>query len=275
MRKRVLTAMCCVATLFSLISCKTNQNREHQTLANDNSSSNKITVGSPIFAPYFYVGQDGQFTGADEEIAKEAFKRMGIDAVFEDMVWGERDRLLESGAIDCIWGCFVMDGREEQYQWAGPYLTSELAAVVSFDSEIQTVDDLNGKSVAVRIDSKAEEFLEGKIKNTSPIPEKIATFNSMREAFVWFGKGYADAAVDHRAALIELTKENPELYRFLDESLFTVNLGVAFRTDYDSTIVENLTKVLDEMTADGTISQIEKKYQLNEDKEQGETADGR
>lgn len=275
MRSRVLTAMCCAAAFLSLISCKTNQNRENQTLTSDSSSTAQITVGSPIFAPYFYVGQDGQFTGADEEIAKEAFKRMGIDVVFEEMVWGERDRLLESGEIDCIWGCFVMDGREEQYQWAGPYLTSELAAVVSSDSEIQTVDDLNGKSVAVRIDSKAEEFLEGKIKNTSPIPEKIATFNSMREAFVWFGRGYADAVVDHRAALIEQTKEKPELYRFLDESLFTVNLGVAFRTDYDSTIVENLTKVLDEMTADGTISQIEKKYQLNEDKEQGEMADGR
>ena len=264
MRKRVLMAMCCITALFSLISCKTNQ--QNQTLANAPSTP-KITVGSPIFAPYFYIREDGQFTGVDEEIAREAFSRLGLEVVFEDMVWGERDRLLDSGEIDCIWGCFAMDGREDRYQWAGPYLTSQIAAVVSADSQIQTIDDLNGKSIAVRIDSKAEEFLEGKIEADSPIPEKFMTFNNMEEAFVWFGKGYADAVVDHRAALVEQTKEQPELYRFLDDALFTVNLGVAFRKDYNSTIVDDLTKVLDEMKADGTIAQIAKTYGLNEEKE--------
>lgn len=274
MRKRVLTAMCCTAALLSLISCKTNQTQESQTQTEDNLSVSQITVGSSIFAPYFYVGQDGNFTGADEEIAKEAFNRMGVEVTFEDMIWGERERLLEKGEIDCIWGCFVMDGRESQYQWAGPYLTSELSAVVSADSDIQSVDDLNGKTVAVRIDSKAEEYFLGKIIDDYPIPEMLTTFNSMHEAFVWFGKGYADAIVEHRAALIEQTKEKKELYRFLDGTLFTANLGVAFRKDYDSTIVDKLTEVLNEMKADGTIAQIAERFHVRGYEDQGETADG-
>lgn len=197
MKKKIVAAVCCVTAALFLISCRINQNQTSS--AGKASSMKTIKIGSPVFAPYFYVGQDGNYTGADKEIAEEAFRRIGCEAVFEDIVWGEKDRLLDSKEIDCIWGCFVMDGREARYQWAGPYLTSEEVVVVSAGSNITSIDDLNGKTIATRIDSKAEEFFLEKISDDAPVPETLVTFNSMKEAFVWFGKGYADAVVDHRA----------------------------------------------------------------------------
>ncbi len=177
-----------------------------------------LTIGSPIFAPYFYMGQDGYYTGADKEIAEEACKCMGYQPEFKEILWGEKDTMLNNGDIDCIWRCFVMDGREDSYQWAGPYLTSEEAVLVPADSAIFSLSDLEGKTVAVRIGSKAEDFFLGELDELgeiSPEVRAVSTFNSMKEAFVWFGKGYSDAVADHRAALENLAANAPQLYRFL------------------------------------------------------------
>ena len=273
MKKKKRIIMCCAAASLFLVSCDSNQSLTSSKA--DRLVTSKLTIGSPIFEPYFYVGQDGMYTGVDQKIAQEACRRMGYEADFEEIVWGERDRLLDSGTIDCIWGCFVMDGRENRYQWAGPYLTSELAAVVAADSDILSAKDLSGKAIAVRIDSKSEDFLRGRIDGVERVaPETLFTFNSMMEAFVWFGKGYADAVVDHRAALKVLTQQNPQLYRVLDDHLDTVNLGVAFRADFDSDIVAALNTALDEMREDGTIDRIAKEYHLGDEEAQKESADG-
>ena len=62
---------------------------------------------------YIYLNNDGVPAGIDVEIATEAFRRMGYAARFEPIDWEQKTDLVESGTIDCIWGCFSMDGREE------------------------------------------------------------------------------------------------------------------------------------------------------------------
>ena len=44
-----------------------------------------------------------------------------------------------------------MNDRENDYQWAGPYLYSRQVIAVASDSDIQTFDDLLGKNVEYRI----------------------------------------------------------------------------------------------------------------------------
>jgi len=96
------------------------------------------------------------------EIATEAFRRMGYAARFEPIDWEQKTNLVESGTIDCIWGCFSMDGREEIYRWAGPYMVSRQVVAVDADSSIRTLGDLAGKTVAVQSTGKPEEiFLSG------------------------------------------------------------------------------------------------------------------
>ena len=49
---------------------------------------------------------------------------MGYAVRLEIIDWEQKTKLVESGAIDCIWGCFSMEGREALYHWAGPYMVS-------------------------------------------------------------------------------------------------------------------------------------------------------
>ena len=61
-----------------------------------------------------------------------------------------------------------MDGREEEYQWAGPYLYSRQVVAVRSDSDIRTLQDLAGKVVAVQSTTKPEELFLNAEQNGLP-----------------------------------------------------------------------------------------------------------
>lgn len=98
-----------------------------------------LTVGSDTYPPYVYMDNNGDITGLDVEIAEEAFRRMGYRAEFTTIDWEKKTELVDSGEIDCIWDCFSMEGRENDYQWAGPYLVSR--QVVAVDAQSGHRDD--------------------------------------------------------------------------------------------------------------------------------------
>ena len=79
-----------------------------------------ITLGSDSYPPYNYLNEDGIPTGIDVELATEAFRRMGYQVDVVQINWEKKKELVESGEIDCIMGCFSMEGRLDDYRWAGP-----------------------------------------------------------------------------------------------------------------------------------------------------------
>ena len=116
----------------------------------------EIIIGSDTYPPYVSLDDNGDPTGIDVEIATEAFRRMGYQAVFTTIDWEQKKILVDSGEIDCIWGCFSMSGREYDYQWAGPYAISRQVIAVDAGSDIYTMGDLAGKTIAVQSTGKPE-----------------------------------------------------------------------------------------------------------------------
>ena len=221
-----------------------------------------LKIGSSIDEPYFYVGEDGAYIGIDKEIAVEACRRMGYTPEFTVFTWGNQDALLADGTVDCIWDSFAMNGREDDYQWAGPYLTDQAKVVVAADSDIYTLDDLVGRTIAVRISSKAEDYFL-KESGTALLADSrtaLCTFDSTNDAFAYFGKGCADAVVAHGSALRVLTAPHSGYYRYLDTSLMQLDLGVAFSKAHDPAVVAQLQQTLQEMSDDGTIAAIAAAY---------------
>lgn len=260
MKKRcyLYTGVLTITAALLLTACAGQKETVSQS---ETASLKELKAGSAIFAPYFYVAENGMYTGLDFEIAQEACRRMGYTPVFTEITWGEQDLVLDNGTVDCIWSSFAMDGREDRYDWAGPYLYSPEVVVTAADSGIASLSDLSEKTIAVRVDSRAENYF---LEHEVPEVEAISTYSSMEEAFAAFGKGYADAVVDHEAALLSLTSQNPELYRQLDSPLLTTSVGVAFRKGSNEALAEELDEVLKEMNGDGTTRQIVEKYGLDE-----------
>ncbi len=229
----------------------------------------KIVIGSDIYEPYLYRNEYGEFEGIDVEIATEALKRMGYAPEFKVIVWENKKDYLTDGEIDCLWGCFSMNGREEEYQWAGPYLYSRQMAVVRMDSVITELNDLVGKMVAVQETSKAEEYFLHSTDSNVPEVKFVYCFSSMDEVFAALRKNYVDAICGHESALRTFIETAPDEYRLLDGSLLVSGLGAAFDNGYDSEFVSELGKVLNDMMTDGTTARIVEKYGLDVDKALG------
>lgn len=82
-----------------------------------------LTVGfDQAYPPYGYVGDDGEFTGLDLELAAEVAKRNDWELKLEPIDWDAKDTLLNSGAITFIWNGFTMEGREDDYTFSDPYM---------------------------------------------------------------------------------------------------------------------------------------------------------
>lgn len=226
----------------------------------------QIIVGSDDYPPFNYVNENGEVAGIDVELAKEAFSRMGYEAVFQKIDWENKKDLVESGQIDCIWGCFSMEGRKDEYQWAGPYMVSRQVVAVNENSDIYTLADLQGKTIAVQATTKPEGIFLGQQDARIPQVKEVYSFENRDLLYTSLGEEYVDAIAAHETAIEQYIKDYGINYRILDESLMTVGLGVAFANDDDRGLNEELTKVFKEMKEDGTEKKIIEKYLPNADK---------
>ena len=225
-----------------------------------NSGLPQILIGSDTYPPYIYLNNDGTPAGIDVEIATEAFRRMGYAARFEVIDWEQKTALVESGAIDCIWGCFSMQGRETLYRWAGPYMVSRQVVAVNADSSIQSLSDLAGKTVMVQSTSKPESiFLSG---SDPRIPQAVEVF-SIEDRSVQYAMlacGYVDAIAAHETAILQYMKDNNAVFRILEEPLLVTGLGVAFAKNDSRGLDHQLNDTFAQMREDGTLERIVGKY---------------
>ena len=225
-----------------------------------NSGLPQILIGSDTYPPYIYLNNDGTPAGIDVEIATEAFRRMGYAARFEVIDWEQKTALVENGAIDCIWGCFSMQGRETLYRWAGPYMVSRQVVAVNADSSIQSLSDLAGKPVMVQSPSKPEGiFLSG---SDPRIPQTVEVF-SIEDRSVQYAMlacGYVDAIAAHETAILQYMKDNNAVFRILEEPLLVTGLGVAFAKNDSRGLDHQLNDTFAQMREDGTLERIVGKY---------------
>ena len=135
--KRVIAGILLVGILaVTLAGCKNTDENKKET------GKPVITLGSDNYPPYNYLNEDGVPTGIDVELATEAFRRMGYQVNVVQINWEKKKELVESGEIDCIMGCFSMEGRLDDYRWAGPYIASRQVVAVNESSDIYKLSDL-------------------------------------------------------------------------------------------------------------------------------------
>lgn len=250
----VLGAACCL--VLALGSC----GGQTETETASHSDLPVILVGSDNYPPFHYEDANGQPTGIDVDLAKEAFRRMGYQAVFVTIDWEDKKDLVERGEIDCIWGSFSSDGREDQYLWTEPYLYSRQVVAVRQDSDIQTLANLAGKRVAVQSTTKPEELF---LTHTDPRIPRVAEVFSLQDReliYPYLSKGYADALAAHETAILQCMSDYSLDYRILDEPLLTVGLGVAFARTDQRGLDKELSRTFEEMRADGSLEQIVGRY---------------
>lgn len=210
------------------------------------------------FPPMGFIGDDGEFTGFDLELAQEVAKRLNLEYKPQPIAWDSKDMELEAGNIDCIWNGFTMTGREDAYAWTEPYMANTQVFVVAKDSGIASQADLAGKVVECQVDSSAEAALKEAPDLTATFAQLLTTadYNS---AFMDLEQGAVDAiAMDVIVAGYQIQQRNAD-FVILDDSLSAEEYGVGFKKD-NTQLRDKVQTTLEEMAADGTLKSISEKW---------------
>ena len=210
------------------------------------------------FPPMGFMGDDGEYTGFDLELAQEAAKRLGLEYKPQPIAWDAKDMELESGNIDCIWNGFTMTGREDGYTWSEPYMENSQVFVVAGDSGIKSQADLAGKVVECQVDSSAEAALK-------EVPDLTATFAQLlttadyNTAFMDLEQGAVDAiAMDVVVAGYQISQRNAD-FVILEDSLAAEEYAIGFKKG-NTELKDKVQGALEEMAADGTLKTISEKW---------------
>ena len=219
-----------------------------------------LTVGfDQAYPPYGFVGDDGQYTGFDLDLAAEVCKRNNWEVKDEPIEWDAKDTLLNSGAITCIWNGFTMEGRENGYSFSAPYMLNGQVVVVKKDSGINSLADLAGKTVITQTDSAAQEVLEGDKANVAATFATLDTIGDYNTAFMQLESGAVDAvACDLSISQYQISAK-PDAYKQLDEALSTEHYAVGFKKGSQA-LADKVTETLKAMDADGFVKQLCDKY---------------
>lgn len=211
------------------------------------------------YPPYGFVGDDGNYTGFDLDLAAEVAERNGWTVKYEPIDWDAKDTLLNSGAISCIWNGFTMEGREDSYTFSDPYMLNSQVVVVKKDKGIASLDDLAGKTVITQVDSAALDVLEGDKADLAATFGKLETIGEYNTAFMQLESGAVDAvACDLSIAQYQMSAK-PDAYVMLDETLSSEHYAVGFKKGNAET-AEKVSQTLKAMYEDGTVEELCNKY---------------
>ncbi len=250
----ILLTIIVIVPMFFLCSCK------DKTIINDDDIRTIIKIGSSDYPPFMDLDNNGNPTGIDVDILKEAFDRIGYDIQLVSISWEDKDDLLESQEIDCVTGGFTVNGREDDYLWIGPYMNSNQVIVVNKDSGIDSLKDLNGKTIAVQSSSSAEKILLERSNSNIPEDIRILSYEDNMLLFAALGSNYIDAFVADEPVVVQYMKDYDTSFVILDEPLIYASVGTAFVLDGDVELCKKVNDTIDAMRLDGTLQEIIENY---------------
>ena len=221
----------------------------------------KIIMGiDPEYPPFSYMGDDGEYTGFDVEVARAAADKMGVELEIFEVNWDQKLVQLDANECDFIWsGMTILDSMKEAgYVISDPYYENSQVLVVKEGSDIKSSADLAVKDVAVMLGTSGEALLNDDLANLAATFNQLVTCDSFLKCFTELGGSAVDAVfVDYPVAQ-SYVNEN-EGYVVLDEQLGAERYGIAFRSG-DQELCDKIEAAVQELVADGTYKDIAEKY---------------
>lgn len=268
MKKKLLCVLSAIALSATLLSgCGSTTDSNSADNSNSSANGSTFTVGFDAeYPPYGYMDDNGDYTGFDLELAEAVCELEGWTLVKQPINWDNKDNELNSGAIDCIWSGFTIDGREDDYEWSVPYIDNSQVIVVSVDSDITALSDLDGKVVGVQAASAALAVLqdEEQQKELADTFKTLQEFGDYNTAFTELQAGSVDAiAMDIGVAQYQIESRGEGQFIILSEHLNSEQYGIGFKLG-NTELRDTINADLHTLKENGTFDELAEKYGLSD-----------
>ncbi len=205
------------------------------------------------FPPYEFKEGDG-FAGIDIEIAGAIAEALGLELKVNDVEFGSIIGGVQTGKYDMgIAGMTVTDERLESVNFSDSYATGVQVVIVKEDSEIASVDDLQGKKIGVQQDTTGDIYCCGDFGD-----ENVTEFKTGADAVQALVAGKVDCVVIDNEPAKSYVKAAKGL-KILETEYVTEDYAICIAKDNEE-LLAAVNGVLAELDESGTLKEIVAKY---------------
>ncbi|MCD8200346.1 MAG: ABC transporter substrate-binding protein [Coriobacteriaceae bacterium] len=274
--RKVIIAGVCLALAFcfgaALVGCGEETTVTEDTEATEAEQAATDTAATEIDTSQFKLVKDGTLTivsaldnmpveyevdgepaGLSVDMMKEVCNRLGLECEYAPVV--EFPELLdrfEAGDVAdvAVSSISITDERAEKVDFTDPYVEGNVTIFVPKDSDLQSADELKGKTLGSKTGTTDEEWT----KENYP-DEKYIPYDSLLDGIEALGTGEIDAFVFELARPEDNFEGIYEDVRILEQPDATQDYGIAVNKD-NTALTEALNTVLAEMHADGSFDEL-------------------
>ncbi|MBR2377726.1 MAG: transporter substrate-binding domain-containing protein [Clostridia bacterium] len=255
--KKLLTTlvavMLAVVSLFTFTACgKVEDEKAIKT-------AGKIVIGITDYEPMDYKDENGKWIGFDAELAEMFAEELGVACEFFEIAdWDAKTIELKSNQFDLIWnGMTASDKLAKEIDLSIPYAKNAQVLIVKSGVTVDK-DNIKNMSIAVEKGSAGNNVAADDIKVTN-----INAVASQLAALLEVKAGTSDGA------LIDLTMAESVVGKDDFASLVIAD-GISYGAEVfsvglrkNSDLTEKLNAFLKAKYADGTMTELLKKYQVS------------
>lgn len=207
------------------------------------------------YSPYSFHDDDDNLVGFDVEVAKAIAEKLGVEARFTETQWDGIIAGLDAKKYDAIANqVSITEERLAKYLFSVPYTYAYGVVIVNGDNEdINSFEDLNGKSVALTVTSNWAELAES-------YGGVIAATNGFNESIQLVIQNRADATVNDNVTFYDFLAQQPDAnVKIVATSEESTQSAILIRQE-DTELQEAINKALEELIAEGKLTEISVKY---------------
>lgn len=252
MKKLIAAAALVTLTLSLLAGCAekapaggdTGDGDEKQTL---------VMATNAQFPPYEYYDGDN-IVGIDAEVAALIADKLGMELEIADIEFDSIVPGVQQGKYDMgMAGMTVNDERLEKVNFTSSYAKGVQVVIVKEDSEIKSIDDLEGKIIG------AQQGTTGAIYAADDYgSDNVTTYASGNLAVEGLKTGKVDCVIIDNEPAKAYVKANTGL-KILDTEYANEDYAIAIAKD-NTELMEKVNTALEELIANGELQKIVDKY---------------
>ncbi|MFC7067817.1 ABC transporter substrate-binding protein [Brucella rhizosphaerae] len=205
------------------------------------------------YPPFSFTNEQNEVVGFDASIGSAIAEKMGLKpkimtTPFDGIIAG----LLAKKYDAVVASMTITPEREKAVDFVGPYYHAGRTIVVKDSSDIQKLEDLNGKTVGVTMGDAHEKWAKAQGDLT------VRTYKGLPEMLIDLEAGRINALVMDSIPVMIAVKETGQKVRILDTPNIEggrVALGIAIRKN-NPELKAAMQKTLDEMLANGDYEKI-------------------
>jgi glutamate/aspartate transport system substrate-binding protein len=199
-------------------------------------ASGKVVMGTrESSAPLAYTLGNNQFTGYHVELCQRILKSVlpGVPVEYVAVTSANRIPLVQNGTVDIECGSTTNNAaRQKDVAFALTTYVTEVRTAVKANSKINSVADLNDKTVATTTGTTSVALLR-KNKRAQNIKFNEVYGKDHADSFLLLESGRADAFVmdDNILAGLIASSQNPKGYKIVGETLNVEPIAIMVRKD--------------------------------------------